>query len=259
MSLKICLMPDLTLLYRFLSVCLFAGVIFPGVATAQNRKQDIVYLKSGSVLAGSLIYSDSLRGVRINNDCGSWLFTMAEVDSVVFQDLNHWSQGKRSGYYNLSSGSLLFGEGADGFVPYPSLTMINGYQWDQRLFTGAGLGYEYFGWSILPVFAELLWLMKPDILTPYLSLRSGYAFPLSKNPDSYLNGDQGKNYGGVLLNPEAGLRISAGDRYAFLIGIGYRYQELSWTSPSYDWNGNYSRKTITRYNRITLKAGILFR
>lgn len=258
MFLKNCLMSDLNRFCRVTIICLYAGLLLQGGASAQVRKQDVIYLKSGSVLTGSLIHCDSLRGVRIDNDCGSWLFSIREVDSVSIQDLRRRSSDKRNGYYNLSSGSLLFGEGADGFVPYPSITMVNGYQWNQRFYTGAGLGYEYFGCSVLPVFAELLFFMKPDVLTPFLSLRSGYSFPLSKNPDSYLNGVQGKNYGGVLLNPEAGLKISVGERSALLIGIGYRYQELSRTSPGYDWSGNYSRKTFTRYNRITLKAGILF-
>ncbi len=259
MFLKKCLMSDLNRFCRFIIICLFAGLLWPGVASAQNRRQDVIYLKSGSVLTGNLIHCDSLRGVRIDNNCGSWLFPIGEVDSVNIQGFRQPSSEKRNGYYNQSSGSLLFGEGADGFVPYPSITMVNGYHWNQNLFTGAGLGYEYFGWSVLPVFAELLFFMKPDVLTPYLSLRSGYAFPLSKNPDSNLNGSQGRNYGGVLLNPEAGLKISVGERSALLIGIGYRYQELSRTSPGYDWSGNYSRKTVTHYNRIALKAGILFR
>ncbi|KAF5069504.1 hypothetical protein DSECCO2_231950 [anaerobic digester metagenome] len=259
MFLKECLMSDLNRFCRFIIICLFAGLLWPGVASAQNRRQDVIYLKSGSMLTGNLIHCDSLRGVRIDNNCGSWLFPIGEVDSVNIQGFRQPSSEKRNGYYNLNSGSLLFGEGADGFVPYPSITMVNGYQWNQNLFTGAGLGYEYFGWSVLPVFAELLFFMKPDVLTPYLSLRSGYAFPLSKNPDSNLNGSQGRNYGGVLLNPEAGLKISIGERSALLIGIGYRYQELSRTSPGYDWSGNYSRKTVTHYNRIALKAGILFR
>ncbi|MPL78565.1 hypothetical protein SDC9_24434 [bioreactor metagenome] len=259
MFLKKCLMSDLNRICRVTFICLYAGLLLPGGASAQNRRQDVIFLKSGSVLTGNLIYCDSLRGVRIDNDCGSWLFSIGEVDSVNILGFCQRSSDKRNGYYNLSSGSLLFGEGADGFVPYLSMTMVNGYHWNQNFFTGAGLGYEYFGWSVLPVFAELLFFMKPDVLTPYLSLRSGYAFPLSKNPDSYQNGSQGRNYGGVLLNPEAGLKISVGERSAFLIGIGYRYQELSRTSPGYDRSGNYSRKTVTHYNRITLKAGVLFR
>ncbi|MBW6490794.1 MAG: hypothetical protein K0B15_06310 [Lentimicrobium sp.] len=237
---------------------LFAGLLLPGGAAAQNRKKDAVYLKSGDVVIGKIDNYDSLAGVVISNDCGIWNYRINEVDRIQKYSDDRKSKLKPRGYYNISSVALLLGEGADGFIPYPSITTVNGYQWNQQIFAGIGLGYEFYEWSNLPLFAEVKFMLEPDVVTPFFSFKTGYSFPLSKNKEMDWYGNGGKTFGGVLLSPEAGIKISLSGKSALLLGIGYHYQELSYEEPVYGWMQNYEKKVFVHYNRISLRIGFMF-
>lgn len=237
---------------------LFAGLLLHNGAAAQNRKRDAVYLKSGDVVIGQIDIYDSLKGIVISNDCGIWNYKFDEVDKIQKYSSVRISNLKSRGYYNISSLALLLGEGANGFIPYPSLTTVNGYQWNQQIFVGAGLGYEFYEWSNLPLFVEVKIMLKPDVLTPFFSFKTGCSFPLSKNKEFNWNGDGGKTFGGVLLSPEAGVRISLSAKSSLMLGIGYHYQELSYEEPDYGWIQDYKKKVFVNYNRISLRIGLLF-
>lgn len=238
---------------------LLVSLVLSKNADAQNKNSDAVYLKSGSVIFGKLIQNDSLGVIKISNDCGIWQYKMKDVDSVrVFSSVRSLEL-KQSGYYNLSSIGLMFGEGADGYHPFASLTMVNGWQFGQRVFTGIGLGYEFYEWGVLPVFADIKYFFNQDVVTPFISFKAGYSFPLSKskNGSDYYK-QYGQTYGGVMVNPEVGLLFPVGSSNALLVGIGYQYQELSYNEISNYWN-SYSRRVYTNFNRISLRLSFLFR
>lgn len=236
---------------------LLISLFFLNNADAQRKNKDTVYLKSGTVITGKLIQNDSLDGIRISNDCGIWFYNLQDIDSVRVNSSLQLQELKKSGYYNLSSLGLLFGEGADGSQPFASLSMVNGWQYGQRVYTGLGLGYEFYEWGILPVFADVKYFFKQDIVTPFISFKAGYSFPLSKSKsgsDYYTH--YGQTYGGVLLNPEVGLLIPVGSSNAISVGIGYQYQELSYNEiPDYWYS--YEKRVYTHYNRISLRLSFL--
>lgn len=238
---------------------LLTGMILPDVADAQHRNRDAVYLKNGSVVTGRLMAYDSLNGIRITNSCGIWYYPFNEADSVrVFADLEQ-RRVRKTGYFNYSSAALFLGSGLDGFRPLTSLTMVNGWQYGQRFFAGLGVGYEFYDWDVLPLFAEVRFHFRPAVVSPFLSFRAGYGFPLSRtySPDNYY-GLSGKTYGGVQLNPELGILVPVGQSNSLMIGLGYHYQELSYQNPSNYWIEYQSAKVITYYNRISLRFGFLF-
>lgn len=245
--------------FHFLVVLsLFAGLLLPTGAVAQNRNKDAVYLRTGDVVIGKIDHYDSTGGVVIRNDCGIWNYSPQEIDKIQKYASVRMASLKPGGYYNISSLAFLMGEGSNGFIPYPSITTVNGYQWNQQIFTGIGVGFEFFEWSNLPLFADFKVMLKPDVITPYFSFKTGYSFPLSKNKEVNWYGDGGKTYGGVLLSPEAGIRIALSGKSALMLGLGYHYQELSYEEPQYDWVGSYERKVFVHYNRVALKIGLLF-
>lgn len=228
-------------------------------AEAQRHNRDAVYLKAGSVVTGSIIQYDSV-SVRISNDCGIWKYNPEEVDSVSRFAKKARPALKDNGYYNLSSIGLLFGEGANGYQPLASLTMVNGWQFKQRIFTGIGVGYEFYDWGVLPLFADIKYFFSPDVVTPFVSLKVGYSFPLSNTTGrSDYYGQQSKLFGGVLLNPELGLSVPVGSHNAFVFAIGYHYQELSSEEPENQWYYYQSKRVVyTHYNRISLRVGFVF-
>ncbi|MBK6966490.1 MAG: hypothetical protein IPH20_21990 [Bacteroidales bacterium] len=225
-------------------------------AHAQNRKDVTVYLKSGDVIFGRVLSQDSLGNYRISNSCGITLLTSGEIEHM---EKGGYSRPdlKNSGYYNQSSIALLFGEGADGFQPKPSLTMVNGWQWGQRFFAGLGVGYEHYDRGVMPLFAETKYMFGTESFSPFLSFRIGYAFPVEKQEQTDYYGNVTETYGGILLNPEAGIRIDVGSKSSFIAGIGYNYQELSYKETYSMW-GSYDKTVFTNFNRISVRLGFIF-
>ncbi|MFH1119376.1 MAG: hypothetical protein V1775_06095 [Bacteroidota bacterium] len=241
-----------------MSLCVLMVVIVPfSTIRAQNNKSVAVYLKSGDVIFGKILSQDSLVGYRIANDCGITQLSQDEIDHI---DKGGFSRPdlKKSGYYNQSTLALLLGEGQDGFQPKPSLTMVNGWQWNQRFFAGVGLGYEHYDRGVMPLFADAKMMLGSGLFSPFFSFRIGYSFPVEKQEQTDYYGNVIETYGGILLNPEAGVSIAAGSKNAFILSIGYNYQELSFRESIYNGWNNYDKRVFTNYNRISVKLGFIF-
>ena len=231
-------------------------LVFPEGSAAQSRSQVAVYLKSGDVVFGKILSLDSLGNYRISNDCGITQLSPAEIDHIVKGNLSR-TDLRKNGYFNQSSIALLFGEGQDGFQPIPSLTMVNGWQWNQKIFTGFGLGYEHFDRGVLPLFAEGMYIFSNESFAPFFSFRIGYSFPLEDQETTEYYAAVSETYGGINLSPEAGISIAVGSKSLFLISIGYHYQELSYKE-TYNMWGSYDKTVFTNYNRISVRLGFIF-
>lgn len=228
--------------------------------SAQKNLTDKVFLKNGTILKGRIVQTDSAKGVRINNECGSYLFHFKEIDSLKFNFRENPFALKTKGFYNLTSVGMLFGEGEDGYLPYPSLTTVNGYQFNNQWFTGIGIGFEHYQWSVLPLFAQATYYFKEDNFTPYVALKFGYTLPLSNNQSEDYDEPE-KTYGGIATNPEIGIRIAMGEKNAFVCSLGYHYQKLSYEEGYYDYyySSNYQSRIYTHFNRISFRLGFIFR
>lgn len=233
----------------------------------QSQDQTAFYFKNGEVIFGQIVGNDSLGSYRVQNNCGISLVAAKDLDSIqVIKNATtpQFFQQKKKGYYNLSSLALLFGEGRNDNLPVPSLTMVNGYYFNPQFFTGLGVGYEYYEWSTLPVFAEIKYVLKKHGMIPFASLKIGYGFSINKDDKTNTNnGDVGKTYGGALISPELGILIPIGKSDAFLMGIGYHHQEMSKDSFLYgDWRvgaERMQRRVFTNYNRILFRISFMFR
>ncbi len=247
-----------TLIASFVYV-LLTGLL-PLAAEAQSLKPDSVYLKSGSVVYGRILESDSLAGVTIINECGLNKFQPQEIQRLGFGN-KPATPPKKMGYYNLSTVGLLFGEGRDGLRPLPSFTMVNGLYFNQKLHAGIGFGFEYYDWVVMPLFASAHYFFNHGKFSPYAAIKVGYSIPLSKGIDQGLDDQKLKNYGGALLSPELGITVPIGQHNAFILGLGYHFQELS--EESYQWWSSFSptpkNRVYTNYNRVSFRLGFIFR
>lgn len=238
-------------------------LIIPFQAYPQRQKTTSVFLKGGEVVYGKIISQDSINGFLIENDCGISLIKHSDIDSIWSSKDRTYSLQKTKGFFNLSSLALLFGEGRDGYVPVPSLTMVNGYQFNKHFFTGFGIGYEYYDFGVLPLFLDVKYKFHSYGFTPFLSIKVGGSIPLQHYMEENWGGEQNNTYGGVLFAPEMGVMMPVGQNDAFLISVGYHYQQLSYDSPTYYWylpeSSHAKRRIFTNYNRISLRVSFLFR
>jgi len=245
--------------YASVLLCFFIFLslgLFPfHKATAQPGGKSKVFTSSGQVIYGRIIQDNTAGIIRVENECGLFSFKNEEIDSIkTVQSVKI----EPHGFFNLSSIGLLMGEGADGFAPYPSLTTLVGYIWHEKYMSGLGLGYEYYDWGIIPVYGQFIYRTRSQAkVSPLFSARIGYGVPL-KSSDSEKSISNIR--GGVLLNPEAGIEIAAGDNTKFIATIGYAYQELSHNEPLYHWSSSDDarKKVYTHINRISLRIGFRF-
>lgn len=233
---------------------------------AQKPRTQMVLLKNGEMVKGVIRSSDPVAGVRIENSCGIRVIAPNEIDTIMAGKASSMHFTADKGFYNLSSLTLLFGEGENGFVPLPSLTTTFGYLFNDKFMAGAGLGIEYFNWPVMPLYAETRYIFRTnDILYPWVSLRAGGAIPLVNTYDG--NGiygwvSEGKTYGGLMINPETGIWFPLSSKTGVSVSVGYHHQRLSYDSSMIDWRFGTqigTRRVYTYYNRINLRLGLYFK
>jgi len=242
----------------YMWLLLLFGVIPAQEISAQKLKGDAVYLKNGSVVTGRIISNDSLAGVKISNDCGIWLYHFNEIDSLGSKPGGKYFVSKPKGYFNISSVGLLFGQGESGNEVAPSFTTINGYKFLPGLTGGIGVGYEYFDWGVMPLFADARYFFVKEGFSPFIFAQGGYSITLDQNVSDGNWGNQiTKTYGGPLFSAGAGIRAGVAGHSALLMSISYRSQKLSYDSQNF-WDWGTTRRYYTNYNRIALTVAFLF-
>lgn len=245
----------------FCFVLVLVGGLLSQKAAAQTFFPDTVYLQSGAAVFGKIIEADSVQGITIVNTCGIEKIHPQSIERVARFVPKEKTARPPIGYFNYSSAGLLAGSGINGFIPIPSLTTINGLHFNDKLFIGLGVGFEYYNWSTMPLFISGTYLLRPDAFSPYVSMKLGYGFAIEKYNNINYNGFDMRNFGGIMLSPEAGVSIPISEFSSLMLGLGYHFQELSEEKPQY-WSSQSDAppsRVYTNYNRISLRIGFLFR
>ena len=210
------------------------------------------------------------------------LFTVlsAFLTSVVFsQSMTEVNAGnrKKAGYYNTTQMAILMGNRPSNSQNYyivdankmqfsPSVTMTNGYMFNEKWAAGIGVGLEIFDQNHFPVFAEIRRTKWDENVSPFFALKIGHAFgSFRKKHYDHLYLDWGSyqnvyfmNYGGLMLNPEMGVKVPLSENADLLFTVAYRYQKTKTAvSEDYGWHYNWERKE--NLNRISLGVAIMFR
>jgi hypothetical protein len=229
--------------------------------TAQKSK-DILYLKNGSIINGTLIEIRDNQYKMRTNDGSIFIFKSEEVDKFL-KDIQSFEGRKESGSgYSLEAG-VLIGAQNDNDIGSPlSINIIAGKTFRTRNFIGAGSGVEFIGRTYAPVFLEYNRLMGEKKSAPFIFVRAGNLFHFGGNgtndhpvisiwPQPYV---ESKYRGGLTLTAGTGISWSKED-YESYISFAYRYattREIQIYEMLYDVTyKNY-------YNRLEIKMGIKF-
>ena len=201
---------------------------------------------------------------------------------------------KNSGYFNITQVNLLMGNRqiAERFwtggwwqsVPHnytrsefqitPSITMTNGWMFNEHWMAGIGVGFEMFGHTHFPVFADIRYTLRSNTVSPFFAVKSGYSFGNFRKKhydnlildflphtvsDAYL-----RNHGGFMLQPEIGVKIPLSVSADLLLTVAYRHQKTrsivtqtrihsTETFDSHEWEHKAS------LNRLSFGVAIMFR
>ena len=141
------------------------------------------------------------------------------------QITEHWSTGWYDSGYTTSTEMQIS----------PSLTTTNGYMFNEHWAAGIGVGFEIFERNFFPVFADIRYTLRDSKISPFFALKGGYLFcnSATKHYDNltlphepyHISDVDYRNYDGLMLHPEIGVKIPISDNADILFTIAYRYQK----------------------------------
>ncbi|HYQ58542.1 MAG TPA: hypothetical protein VEP89_14475 [Draconibacterium sp.] len=205
---------------------------------------------------------------------------LTNKDENEIQNLS--DKRKSKGYYSIMQISLLLGNNMSfqqsNYNPYtrcnldvaPSYTLTTGYIFNEHWIAGAGVGFEIFDHNLFPLFAELRYTLWDSKISPFVAMKSGYSFGnfKAKHYDRlYLNWspydiDDGslRNYGGIMLHPEIGVKVPLNEYCDLLLSAAYRHQKTkSVAKKVYESNQFDEWEHKENLNRISFGVAIMFR
>lgn len=239
---------------RILLIIAFSVGFALGNLHAQNR-EDIVYLKDGSILRGKV--TENISGVKTTIEIsGRNIFVLPDtlIKMILFdQEIPRQVRANPASPIEMASSVNFYGgsENSGGF------TFITSYRFPFRLSTGVGVGIEWFDHQQIPFMADVRYYFMKGSWSPCVYALGGYAVPLSnKDEMSYQ-----EYYGGALAGAGAGMRFDFNKRNALVFNIGYRYQKTKTLYGYYGWSSSYPQYETERYdtyNRLTFSFGFLF-
>lgn len=223
---------------------LIVSYLCNGQSQDSNEYKDVVYLKNGSQLYGSLQYynpADSVVLVIKNGHTMTFRSSMVRKILMDNKGIVDVYTGRSNTWYTRTQFSVLYTKDNGGL----SLTQSVGYQYSHWLSMGIGLGIDNFiiekGNNLYPLFGELkVGLMKRN-KTPYVGTRFGYAFAFAQE-------DLGQTYakGGFFINPVIGYRMSS-NRPFMDVFCGMRFQDVTYKTID-SWGKNTYDITYNRYD-----------
>jgi hypothetical protein len=223
-----------------------------------------------------------------------------ELTVVKNEIHSRFDNRKEKGFYNImqvnlimgsvqSNGTTNYNTSNSTYIPYvsqaptyyypytrndlnvvPSFTITNGYRFDKHWAAGAGVGFEIFDYNLFPLFAELRYTLWDNKISPFMVVKGGYSVAgfKSKHYDNlYLNWSpynindaELRNYGGLMFQPEIGVKVPLNENSDLLFTAGYRYQKTK-SVVRKDYNNNQfdEWEHTEDINRLSFGVAIMFR
>jgi hypothetical protein len=262
----------------------FFFLLFPAALLlhAQTNKEDVLYLKNGSIIRGQIIDQLTDGKLKIELLGGSiFVFEAKDIDSIrkenpvrtTLKEIRHNYYRKDHGFRNITELAIIYGvnfknnPNSGNYYYYSntnqddiglSLQTVNGYQFWPYLFVGGGVGIDRFityQQTFSPFFVRLTSEFLKRKVTPYVYVDAGYSV-MWKQPSteniSYL-----QSAGGAYTAAGAGLRIYTRSRASVMLSAGYK-MNMSKTSWTYAGD-TYDTYNIQRtYQRFVMNFGVSF-
>ena len=237
---------------KYLALLLFA--LITTVSFGQSNYQDVVYLKNGSIIKGTIIEQVPNKSIKIETaDRSVFVYQMDEIEKLTKEVIQGKSGGSlsnsglQSGYKGIVELGYQIGTGDYG-MDRLKLNIINGYQINPYFSLGFGTGLRYYfdaEAALIPVFADFRANFMNNKISPYLSLGVGYSFDATNDFEGV----------GFLLNPTVGVSFKVSDKSAMNVGLGYEMQKMDF----FYYDGYYGYYSSSENSgAISINVGISF-
>jgi len=228
--------------------------------SAQKREKQTVVLNGGSWLTGTILVdsSDYLK-VRITSP---QVITLKKSDVSLTTPAQSIEKpvADRHGYSIKLSASVLTGRNSEGNTRSMSFHLSNGYRFRNGISVGFGTGLEELDVALLPVYTDLRYYPFKSRLSPFVWAKGGWSFLFGDQDGEqyYYYGTYPEAKGGIMFNAGTGIELASWRRNAVNIGIGYRYQKITFRRVN-NWGEITTNERDTYFNRIEVQFGFIFR
>ena len=226
--------------------------IFTFNTFAQKQNDDVLYLKNGSIYRGKITEKNE-QIVKIEtydkNIFAAQLSDIQEIkQEVSLRKLVNLY--KEKGYVHYTElGPLAGSNRASNGVTTSAFSFqtVNGYKFNQYLFTGIGIGADLYA---VQTFVPIVLSVRGDFTNkgnkiPFYFVEGGYSINATSN-----DVDGIKYQGGNTFAAGLGLKILFNENTGFVIGAGYRFQRSELLEKG--------KTTIEDFDRLTLRIGFSF-
>ncbi len=210
---------------KIFTLILFLAIGIVGIA--QQNFQDVVYLKNGSIIRGTIIEQVPNKSIKIETaDRNVFVYQMDEIEKMTKEIVantskSNSSSGLSSGYLRIINFGFGFGLGDYGKgTSCLKLEVINGYQFNPYFSLGFGTGLKFYfnkyksSSLVIPLFADFRAHFIDYIVSPYIDLGIGYTIEATPEFRGL----------GFMLNPSVGASVKIGKKSAMNFGLGYFMQ-----------------------------------
>jgi sRNA-binding regulator protein Hfq len=237
-----------------------------------NNMEDVVYLKNGSIIRGLIIEQVPNQSIKIQTkDRNVFVFKYDEIEKITKEnainnnsnnsgnDTQTTGEFKKKGFINLTEINYCPGVGD---VKFENLSAKNedysfgfktvlGYQFNEHLSLGLGVGIDkYKNIELLPLTLDTRVSILKGKVSPVFIGDIGYSFGL--------NGVEG----GLVINPQVGIRTYISKNTAYIFNIGYKWQKqkVTYRYPSSIYGINYYAYSTEEvfFKFITISTGFSF-
>lgn len=225
------------------TILLTFAMLLTTLAAFGQDKMDVVYLKNGQVIKGSIIKPLDAEGVQImTTESDVYTFSADEVLRVTREAIEHDNMKNKiivhdgEGFMNITSLGYGFGIGdvgegrtaTDNDGDYFALHTVNGYHLNRNFSLGVGVGIEWFGdYELVPLYADFRFYPSLTEWAPFFYGDLGYG--LGVLDDDY--------DGGLMAGVGGGIQRSINTNFALVASVGYRFQGNSFGTE--ELNANY--------------------
>lgn len=193
------------------------------IAEAQTMRE-VVYLKDGSIVKGTIIEQIPNTSLKIQTADGSiFAYQMKDIEKITKEaydkpepptrhKIAFDGKGPKTGYRGFADLGYTIGTGTWG-EDRIEISTSHGYQFNPYVFAGAGVGFNYYFDSEvigIPIFAHVRSEFLKHSITPFADFKIGYSA-----------GD----VEGFYMAPAVGCRFAVGGRFGLSASLGYTLQK----------------------------------
>ena len=200
-------------------------LFFSNLLSAQYARNEIFYLKNGSVIKGTTIEMVPNVSYTVKTPDGSIVVcNVSDITRIVFEPVNGESKPQKDpflkkemkGYEGLAELGYGVASGSYG-LDAGKLSIVNGYRFNSNFFAGFGTGIRIYSDNsslVLPFYSDLRLQLATKRICPFVG--AGIGGGLNTHD----------NFFGYLINSSLGIKINGSNNFSFHFALNYDVQQL---------------------------------